>query len=52
VRDFDNLYRKHLKKLYQLLGCSAPENLDSAISQGGGDAEGGGAMRRGGAGNE
>lgn len=52
VKDFDNLYRKHLKKLYQLMGCAAPENLDRAISQGGGDAEGGGAMRRGGAGNE
>jgi alpha-amylase/alpha-mannosidase (GH57 family) len=52
VKDFDNLYRKHLKKLYQLMGCTAPENLDRAISQGGGDAEGGGAMRRGGAGSE
>jgi len=52
VKDFDNLYRKHLKKLYQLMGCASPENLDYAISQGGGDAEGGGAMRRGGAGNE
>jgi len=52
VRDFDNLYRQHLKKLYQLMDCTAPENLNRAISQGGGDAEGGGAMRRGGAGNE
>jgi len=50
VRDFDHLYRQHLKKLYQLLGCPTPESLNLTISQGGGDAEGGGAMRRGGAG--
>jgi alpha-amylase/alpha-mannosidase (GH57 family) len=49
VRDFDQLYRRHLKKLYQLLGCVTPSSLDEAISQGGGDAEDGGTMRRGGA---
>ncbi len=49
VRDFDQLYRRHLKKLYQLLGCTVPTSLDENISQGGGDAEGGGTMRRGGA---
>jgi len=49
VRDFDQLYRRHLKKLYQLLGCTVPASLDEQISQGGGDAEGGGTMRRGGA---
>ena len=49
VRDFDQLYRRHLKKLYQLLGCVTPSSLDEAISQGGGEAEGGGTMRRGGA---
>jgi len=49
VRDFDQLYRLHLKKLYQLLGCTVPASLDEQISQGGGDAEGGGTMRRGGA---
>ena len=49
VRDFDRLYRRHLKKLYQLLGCVAPASLDEDISKGGGDAEGGGTMRRGGA---
>ncbi|MDQ6969094.1 MAG: glycoside hydrolase family 57 protein [Mariprofundus sp.] len=48
VRDFDRLYRLHLKKLYQLLGCVAPISLDEDISRGGGDAEGGGTMRRGG----
>ena len=51
VRDFDQLYRTHLKKLYQLLGSPAPLSLDEEISSGGGDAEGGGTMRRGGAGN-
>ncbi len=49
VRDFDQLYRRHLKKLYQLLGCVPPCSLDEDISRGGGDAEGGGTMRRGGA---
>jgi len=44
VRDFDRLYRRHLKKLYQ-----SPTSLDQDISIGGGDAEGGGTMRRGGA---
>ncbi|MDX8387646.1 MAG: glycoside hydrolase family 57 protein [Ghiorsea sp.] len=49
VRDFDQLYRTHLKKLYQLLDTPAPSTLDENISSGGGDAEGGGTMRRGGA---
>ncbi len=49
VRDFDRLYRQHLKKLYQLLGCTVPTSLDESLSTGGGDAEGGGTMRRGGA---
>jgi len=47
VRDFDRLYRNHLRKLYQLIDRPAPANLDAAISAGGGNAEGGGAMRRG-----
>ncbi|MDX8396030.1 MAG: glycoside hydrolase family 57 protein [Mariprofundaceae bacterium] len=47
VRDFDNLYRQHLKKLYQLIGLPTPSSLDENISKGGGDAEGGGTMRRG-----
>ncbi|MDX8397976.1 MAG: glycoside hydrolase family 57 protein [Mariprofundaceae bacterium] len=51
VKDFDDLYRQHLKKLYHLLGAEVPESLAVSISQGGGDAEGGGAMRRGGAGS-
>lgn len=40
VRDFDQLYRRHLGKLYQLLGCTPPPSLDEPISEGGGDAEG------------
>lgn len=47
VRDFDQLYRQHLKKLYLLLGLPTPSSLDENISKGGGDAEGGGTMRRG-----
>jgi len=47
VRDFDNLYRSHLRKLYQLIGHVVPNNVEKPISAGGGDAEGGGAMRRG-----
>jgi alpha-amylase/alpha-mannosidase (GH57 family) len=47
VRDFDALYRQHLKKLYLLLGLPTPPSLDHNISSGGGDAEGGGTMRRG-----
>lgn len=49
VRDFDQLYRRHLKKLHLLLGSSVPSSLEETISIGGGEAEGGGTMRRGGA---
>ncbi|NWF39226.1 glycoside hydrolase family 57 [Mariprofundus sp. NF] len=49
VRDFDQLYRRHLKKLHQLLGSPVPPSLSENISRGGGEAEGGGTMRRGGA---
>ncbi|MDQ6987234.1 MAG: glycoside hydrolase family 57 protein [Mariprofundaceae bacterium] len=47
VRDFDLLYRCHLRKLYQLIGQLPPNKLETPISEGGGDAEGGGTMRRG-----
>ena len=47
VKDFDQLYRQHLKKLYILLGLPTPSSLDEDISKGGGEAEGGGTMRRG-----
>ncbi len=51
VSDFDVLYRLHLKRLYQLIDVTPPIELERVISSGGGDAEGGGAMRRGSAGN-
>jgi len=47
VKDFDDLYRKHLKQLYSLLDRAAPEILDEVISQGGGDPAAGGVMRQG-----
>ncbi len=46
VKDFDQLYRHHLKRLYQMLGQTAPESLDIPISEGGGDMENAGTMRR------
>ncbi len=46
VRDFDQLYRQHLRKLYALIDRPAPPELQEVISTGGGDAEGGGTMRR------
>lgn len=47
VRDFDRLYRQHLRKLYQIIDQAPPASLDESLSTGGGHAEGGGAMRRG-----
>ncbi|MEL5848208.1 MAG: glycoside hydrolase family 57 protein [Candidatus Igneacidithiobacillus chanchocoensis] len=47
VRDFDSLYRDHLRHLYALLELPTPAELEEAISQGGGSAEAGGTMRRG-----
>jgi len=47
VKDFDDLYRKHLKRLYQLLQLSPPEILDEVISKGGGAPAAGGVMRHG-----
>jgi alpha-amylase/alpha-mannosidase (GH57 family) len=46
VRDFDQLYRRHLTRLYQMLNVAVPENLSIAISYGGGDMENSGTMRR------
>jgi alpha-amylase/alpha-mannosidase (GH57 family) len=48
VRDFDRLYRRQLADLYLLLGDVPPEELEHPISAGGGHAELGGTMRRGG----
>jgi len=47
VKSFDQLYRRNLINLYQLLNLPVPENLHQAISEGGGDAENAGTMRRG-----
>ena len=47
VQSFDRLYRINLSNLYQLLKLPVPVELHHAISQGGGDPESGGTMRRG-----
>lgn len=47
VQDFDQLYRRHLEKLYQLLGERPPEQLQIPLSHGGGDMDNGGVMQRG-----
>jgi alpha-amylase/alpha-mannosidase (GH57 family) len=47
VESFDRLYRHNLMQLYRLLKLPVPANLNYPISQGGGNAEGGGTMRRG-----
>ncbi|QVL45498.1 MAG: glycoside hydrolase [Methylophilaceae bacterium] len=47
VKSFDQLYRRNLINLYELLEQSVPDNLHQAISEGGGDAENAGTMRRG-----
>jgi len=46
VRSFDRLYRINLENLYHLLKLPAPAELQHPISAGGGNAEGGGTMRR------
>ena len=47
VESFDQLYRRNLINLYELMGQAVPDNLHKAISEGGGDAENSGTMRRG-----
>lgn len=47
VQSFDQLYRRNLSNLYQLLGLKPPVSLAVPISRGGGDAENAGTMRRG-----
>jgi alpha-amylase/alpha-mannosidase (GH57 family) len=47
VKSFDQLYRRNLINLYELLEQNVPDNLHQAISEGGGDAENAGTMRRG-----
>jgi alpha-amylase/alpha-mannosidase (GH57 family) len=46
VTAFDRLYRLKLANLYRLLKLPVPDELAVPLSQGGGDAELGGAMRR------
>ncbi len=46
VRDFEQLFRTQLRELYRLLGVAAPALLDVPLSQGGGQAENAGTMRR------
>ena len=46
VTQFDQLFRRNLRHLYQLLQLPPPDSLDLPLSRGGGDAEGGGTMRR------
>lgn len=48
VESFDRLYRAKLVALYRLLGLPVPASLLVPLSQGGGPAESGGTMRRGG----
>jgi len=47
VRDFDRLYRRHLRHLYRLLGETPPDYLNEAFTHGGGDPATGGVMRKG-----
>ncbi len=47
VSSFDQLYRRNLANLYQLLGLPVPDILSQPISQGGGNSENAGTMRRG-----
>jgi alpha-amylase/alpha-mannosidase (GH57 family) len=47
VSDFDQLYRRQLQRLYHLLNQEIPDSLLIPISEGGGNAENAGTMRRG-----
>jgi len=47
VSDFESLYRNHLANLYRFLGQEIPEELTLSMSQGSGDPENSGVMRRG-----
>jgi len=46
VASFDRLYRRNLANLYRFLLLEPPSELENPISAGGGNAEGGGTMRR------
>ncbi len=47
VRDFERLYRLHLRRLYELLGERPPAALDQVLAKGHGDPSMGGVMRTG-----
>lgn len=47
VRDFERLYRLHLRRLYELLGEEPPHTLDHVLAEGHGDPSMGGVMRTG-----
>lgn len=47
VASFDQLYRRNLINLYTLLGQPVPDILHKKISEGGGNSENAGTMRRG-----
>ncbi len=46
VERFDRLFRRNLRRLYELLGVQPPATLELPISAGTGNPEAGGAMRR------
>lgn len=46
VSDFDSLFRVQLKNLYKLLKLEVPDNLEEALSIGGGNADNAGTMVR------
>ncbi|WP_124950813.1 glycoside hydrolase family 57 protein [Sulfuriferula thiophila] len=46
VSDFEQLFREQLRELYSLLGVAPPDHLGVTLSQGGGNAENAGTMRR------
>jgi len=47
VREFDEMYRMHLSRLYQVLGKEPPEYLAHSFTTGGGSPALGGTMRHG-----
>lgn len=48
VASFDTVYRQKLRRLYETLGLTPPAYLAEPLCRGGGPAEAGGVMRRGG----
>ena len=47
VSDFEQLYRRHLANLYQIMGEAPPEYLTHTFTRGGGSPAAGGVMRQG-----